>query len=124
MVLDIPVKPDYEAFLACLRREGTPERVHLAELFLDREMKQAVVDRFALDEGLDRDDPHFEHQLEIRIQRHLGYDYVTTNIENFEWQLTQTRIADTVEDRQRRDDGRQWMEGHRGPIASWEDFEA
>ncbi len=34
-MLDIPIKPDYEAWLACLRREGTPRRVHFAELFLD-----------------------------------------------------------------------------------------
>jgi uroporphyrinogen decarboxylase len=122
-MLDIPVQPDSEAFLACLRREGTPRRVHLAELFLDREMKQAVVERFGLDEGLDPDDPHFSHRLEIRIQRHLGYDYVTTKIENFDWMLTETLLDDTVGNGQRRDKGRKWMEEHRGPIASWEDFE-
>lgn len=124
MVLAIPVKPDYEAFLACLRREGTPRRVHPAELFLDPEMKDAVVARFGLDEGLDRNDPHFEHRLEIRIQRQLGYDYVTTRIENFDWKLTETTVSDTVDDSQRRADGRDWMEEHRGPIASWEDFDS
>jgi len=122
MALETPVKPDYEAFLACLRRECTPKRVHLAELFLDVEMKQAVVERFGLDQGLDRADPYFAHRLEIRIQRHLGYDYVTTKIENFEWPLKETVLPDTVEDCQRRQTGRRWMEEHRGPIASWDDF--
>jgi len=123
MVLELPVQPDYEAFLACLRREGTPRRVHLAELFLDQEMKDAVVARFGLDQGLDRNDPHFAHHLEIRIQRQLGYDYVTAKIENFEWKVTEAVVPDTVADRQRRETGRRWMEEHRGPIASWEDFE-
>ena len=123
MVLEHPVKPDHEAFLACLRREGTPQRVHLAELFLDPEMKQAVVERFGLDKGLDRNDPQFARRLEIRIQRHLGYDYVTTAIDNFQWALTEATVPDTVEDQQRRQGGRAWMEEHRGPIASWEDFE-
>ena len=123
MVLETPVQPDCEAFLACLRREGTPRRVHLAELFLDPEMKQAVVERFRLDEGLDRADPHFDKRLEIRIQRHLGYDYVTTKIENFDWRLTETVVPDTMAGDQQRAAGRPWMEEHRGPIASWEDLE-
>ena len=92
MLLAAPVKPDYEAFLKCLRREGTPDRVHLAELFLDPEMKQAVVDHFHLDRVLDRNDPHFSKKLEIRIQHKLGYDYVTTKIENFDWTLTETVV--------------------------------
>ena len=33
--LSVPVTPDWEAFLRCLRREGTPQRVHFIELFLD-----------------------------------------------------------------------------------------
>lgn len=122
-MLDVAVKPDYEAFLRCLRREGTPSRVHLAELFLDPEMKWAVVERFGLDEGLDRADPHFAERLEIRIQRHLGYDYVTAKIDNFDWMLKQCTVADTVADKQRRHGGRQWMEEHCGPITSWEEFE-
>jgi uroporphyrinogen decarboxylase len=123
MLLETPVTPDYEAFLKCLRREGTPGRVHVAELFLDPEMKQAVVDYFHLDEGLDRGDPHFAKKLEIRIQRTLGYDYVTTRIENFDWKLTETVVPDTMNGRQQRAGGRPWMEEHRGPIASWEEFE-
>ena len=123
MVLEIPAQPDYEAWLACLRREGTPQRVHVAELYLDEEIKQAVAWRFGLDEGLDRADPHFAQQLEIRIQRRLGYDCVRVKIDHFEWPLTRTTIPDTVADQQRRDAGRAWMEEHRGPIAGWEDFE-
>ena len=39
-LLSKPVKPDAEAFLRCIRREGTPERVHYIELFLDVEVQQ------------------------------------------------------------------------------------
>jgi len=123
MVLEIPAKPDWEAFVACLRREGTPRRVHLVELYLDDEVKKALVARFGLDEGLDRRDPHFDRHLEIRIQRFLGYDFVRLRTDALDWLLTRATVPDTAPDQQRRADGRSWMEEHRGPIASWEDFE-
>ncbi len=87
-------------------------------------MKQAVCDRFGLDADLDRDDPRFIEKREIRIQRHLGYDAVRVKIENFDWPLVETNVPDTVADSQVRAAGRDWMEEHRGPIASWQDFES
>ena len=47
-LLATPVKPDYEALLKNLRREGAPERVHYMELFLDWEVRQAIVERFGV----------------------------------------------------------------------------
>ena len=55
--LSTPVKPDWEAFRACIMREGTPKRVHYIELFLDGEVQEAVCQRFGLLDVLDRDDP-------------------------------------------------------------------
>ena len=47
-MLEIPIQPDCEALLAGLRRQGTPKRVHFLELFLDREIKEAIVQRFGI----------------------------------------------------------------------------
>ena len=44
--LTAAVAPDAEAFLANLRRDRTPKRVHNMELFLDGEIKQAMDDIF------------------------------------------------------------------------------
>ena len=38
----VDVTPDWEALVRCIRREGTPRRVHNIELFLDGEVQQAV----------------------------------------------------------------------------------
>ena len=56
----VDVTPDWEALVRCIRREGTPRRVHHIELFLDGEVQQAVCERFGLLDGLDIDDPYFD----------------------------------------------------------------
>ncbi|MBI2437830.1 MAG: hypothetical protein HYV36_03330, partial [Lentisphaerae bacterium] len=42
----LPIKPDWEAFVACIRRSGTPRRVHFIELYLDQEIQSALVEEF------------------------------------------------------------------------------
>ena len=37
-----PPTPDAEAMLACLLRKGTPRPVHIIELYLDREVHEAI----------------------------------------------------------------------------------
>ena len=49
----VKVSPDWEAFLCCLRREGTPERVHFIELLIDEEIKETIAERFDLVANLD-----------------------------------------------------------------------
>jgi uroporphyrinogen decarboxylase len=114
--------PDWQALVRCIRREGTPKRVHFIELFLDGEVKDAVCERFGLAEGLDRTDPFFDLKREIAIQRFLGYDYVRCSLEGLDMPLRRTAIADTAA--LERAGGRSYMEEHRGPITSWQEFEA
>jgi uroporphyrinogen decarboxylase len=116
------VHPDWEAFRDCILRRGTPRRVHHVELFLDAEMQQAVADRFCLEEGLDRSDPFFPLRRQAALQSFLGYDYVFCGLEGMEWTYRRDTVADTAAEG-RRASGREYMNEHRGPIASWDDFE-
>ena len=79
-LFSVPVTPDWAAFVSCIERKGTPDRVHYIELFLDGEIQTAICDRFDLLEELDRDDPFFEQKRQVILQRFLGYDYVTSSV--------------------------------------------
>jgi uroporphyrinogen decarboxylase len=105
------VTPDWQALLACIKRQGTPSRVHAIELFLDPEIKMALSERFNLAEGLDPTDPWFFWQREIRLQRFLGYDYVRCGVEGIPIAMHRQSA-----------DGRSFVDEHTGPIASWDDF--
>lgn len=118
----VSVSPDWEAFLSCIRRRGTPRRVHNIELFLDGEVKNALCERFALLDDLSRDDPFFEWQREIRIQRFLGYDYVSAGVGDFVFPLKYMSTTDTAP--LAREGGRFFVDLARGPITTWEEFEA
>jgi len=118
----IPITPDWEALLRCIRREATPARVHFVELFLDGEVKDAVCQRFNLVEGLERGNPYYHLQREIAIQRFLGYDYVVCTLEGVDLQFNQTATQDTAA--LARGAGRLYMDEHRGPVTSWAEFEA
>jgi uroporphyrinogen decarboxylase len=115
-------KIDSDALLACLRRQGTPDRVHVMELFLDGDVKPPLIERFGLAEGLCRGDPHFDLKQEICLQRFLGYDYVYgVAAVNFP-RTTDMKAEDTTEGQTNRGD-RTWLSEHTGPIGTWEDFE-
>lgn len=118
----VEVTPDWEAFVRCIRREGTPKRVHHIELFLDAEVQQAVCERFGLLDRLDATDPFFDLKRQIAIQRFLGYDYVRCGVENLVVPLNRINIEDTAE--LRRNQGRNFQNEHRGPITNWAEFEA
>ena len=113
--------PDFGALLRNLRREGTPERVHFMELGADVEIEEAADALLGLTEGLDRDDPDYLLKRHIAIRRGLGYDYVKGRVAGLGLQLKHKVAPDTAE--LTHEAGRSWMEEHRGPIASWEDFE-
>lgn len=118
----ISLAPDWEALVRCIRREGTPRRVHFIELFLDAEVQEAICRRYDLLADLDPADPYFDLKRQVAIQRFLGYDYVRCGVENLEMPLTRARIDDTAD--LQRAGGRAYMEEHRGPITSWAEFEA
>ena len=122
-MFEIQVTPDYEALLANLRRQGTPKRVHHLELYWDREVGEAIVARFDLAQGLDRNDRDYERRLSIRLHRFLGYDYVPVNLGLVgPFPLGSYTTKDDTAGLVRRG-GRSWLDERKGPIQTWEDFE-
>jgi uroporphyrinogen decarboxylase len=126
MSIDTPfaveITPDWEAFLRCLRREGTPDRVHFIELLIDEEIKAEVAHRFGLMDGVDPQNPFYDHKLEIAVQRFLGYDYVRWGVDDVGVKIDRLATGDTAG--LARDGGRKYVDEHRGPITTWAEFEA
>jgi uroporphyrinogen decarboxylase len=121
-MLDISIKPDIEGLLRNLRRERTPERAYFMELFLDREVEDAIIDRYGLLEGLDPADPHFGWRRQIALYRFLGYECINYAIPGLVFPRENVNLAqDTAT--LTRESGRSWANESRGAIASWEDFE-
>ena len=117
------VRPDYEALLANLRREGTPERVHFLELFLDGEVKAAIIERFGIGADISEDDPHRHFKLEIALQRFLGYDYISSGVGGIGFPRDLRASEDTTDLEGQRRGQRSWTDEHTGPIKGWEEFE-
>jgi len=120
-LLSVNVTPDWEAFLRCIRLEGTPERVHFIELLMDAEMQAAICDQYGLLDAVPADDPFLGQERTAALQRFLGYDYVRCGLDDIEWPLKRVAAEDTAA--LQREGGRRYIEEHRGPIASWEEFE-
>ena len=117
----IPIEPDWEALLRCIRREGTPDRVHFIELFLDREVQEAIAARFGIWDDIPADDPHADLMRTVALQRFLGYDTVRQGVTGAELDFEKRATGDTAE--LQRDAGREFVNEHTGPIGSREDFE-
>lgn len=118
----VEVAPDWVAFLRCLRREGTPRRVHFIELLLDEEIKEAVARRFDLLDGIEPGDPFFEQKREIRVNRFLGYDYVRCGLDEIGIPLDWVSASDTAS--LARAGGREYVNEHKGPITTQAEFDA
>ena len=115
------VTPDWEAFLACIERKGTPRRVHHIELFHDVEVQQAIGERFDLFDDLDADDPFIGEQRYVRVLSFLGYDYVPQGIDPFPLPIHRLDTRDTAD--LERKEGRSYVDESKGPVTSWEEFE-
>lgn len=118
----VDITPDWEGLVSCIKRRGTPDRVHFIELLWDKEVQTAICERFSLLDGLTRGDPFFEQKRLVKLQRFLGYDYVRCSLEGVDMPLKRTAIEDTAE--LARAGGRDYMEEHTGPITNWYEFEA
>jgi len=120
------ITPDWEGFMKCLRREGTPARAHYIELIIDGEVKEEIITRFGLEDGLDRADPFFHYRRQIALQSFLGYDYITCPDglgEALDTGFTHNNLitSDTAE--LKRERGRSFVDEHRGPISNWQEYE-
>ena len=122
-MFDIAVKPDSEALIANLRREGTPWRVHFLELFLDGEVKAAIARRFGIGADLEEGDPQRHLKFEIALQRFLGYDYVSSGLGGIGFPRDLLSSEDTTEMEGQRRAERNWTDEHTGPIEGWKQFE-
>lgn len=118
----VDVKPDWRAFVDCILRKGTPDRVHFIELFLDGEVKEVIEKRFGVNAGLSKDDPVIcGCQRELAIQRFLGYDFVGCSLGNMAWPIKRTVAEDTAG--LQRSAGRAFVDESKGLITNWEEFE-
>lgn len=117
-----PVTPDWEGLRDTILRKGSPRRVHFIELFLDREISDALCARYDLLADLDGSDPNFDYKREIRVQQFLGYDYVRTSLVGMEMPLYYETVTDTAA--LSRSGGRSYVNEHTGPITDWASFEA
>lgn len=117
----IPVTPDWRGLLGCIERRGTPERVHVFELYLDPEIQATICDRYRILDGLASSDPHYELRKQIRLQSFLGYDYVRCGLDGLNMPLRMVNAPDTAELGHAA--GRQYEDEHVGPITTWEELE-
>jgi uroporphyrinogen decarboxylase len=91
-------------------------------LFLDAEVQEAVCDHYGVVEDLDPADPYFDLKRQIALQRFLGYDYVRCGLEGLDMALNRVSADDTAD--LQREGGRRYVDEHRGPVTTWEEFES
>jgi len=115
------VHPDWPGLVDNILRRGTPERVFLAELFMDEEVKDAIGARFDLLSGVDPRDPSYRSALHVAVQRFCGYDYVSVGLVGVEPEWLRGVADDTAH--LTRTGGRSYVDEHQGPIRNWQDFE-
>jgi uroporphyrinogen decarboxylase len=120
-LLDTPLTPDCDAFVRCIQRQGTPTRVHNIELFLDAEVMDAVAARLGVAVPPSDDPLDAAMQRYVAIYRALGFDYVRCAVENLAWPFRRDTTDDTAT--LARPGGRSYIDEHRGPITSWEEYE-
>jgi len=118
-----PFQPDWRGFVDTILRKGTPDRAYNIELGIDSIVKEAIVDRFGLMDGVSPNDPYYDWKQEIAFSRFCGYDYVRGRLRDVEMPVHQHRTEDSAEELKKAG-GRAFMEEHAGPITNWEQFEA
>jgi uroporphyrinogen decarboxylase len=118
---DREITPDWPEFVETILRKRTPRRVHFIELFLDAEVQQAIAKRYDLMQDWVPNDPVRGFELQVRIQRFLGYDYVRAGLDGLNVPLKRVSIEDTAA--LKREGGRSFQDEHVGPITNWEEFE-
>jgi hypothetical protein len=76
----VRVLPDVDELISVIMRQKKPKRVHIIELFLDDEVKEAVWEHFDLAAGLNQRDPFYNLKKQIKIHEFLGYDVFRVDI--------------------------------------------
>lgn len=122
------VMPDCDALVEqVLLRKGTPRRVHHMELFHDADCENAIIQRFDLHvpKCSDTWDEHARRLLRtMTVNRFLGLDYVPCQVGGLDLVLHWDQVEDTAAPLNGSVSGtRGWVDEHKGPITSWEEFE-
>ncbi len=115
-----PFQPDGDGLLDNIARKGTPERAYNMELFHDAEIREAIIDRFGIDEGLNPNDPDFARKQFLAFHRFLGFDYIYTSPVGQSWPFHDAKTEDSAELSRGE---RFYLDEHAGPITNWEEFE-
>jgi uroporphyrinogen decarboxylase len=122
-LLRIPVKPDVQGLRDWLLERKPQPRVHVAELFQDWPIQQAVAKRFGLCQGLNPADPIGAIKYQIELQSFLGYDQIRIQ-PPMPMSFFRTTTEDTADPTSGQSKGqRTWADEHAGPVSSWETFE-
>jgi uroporphyrinogen decarboxylase len=114
--------PEWEGFLDNILRKGTPDRAYHIELFHDKEVIDAIVERFDLAKGLARNQADFARQRFLAFQRFCGFDYVYLGLSRVDIPIPGKMTDDTAD--LKRDQGRHYADYSTGVIKTWEDFES
>jgi uroporphyrinogen decarboxylase len=120
----VPIEPDVHEMTDILFRRRMPRRIHHVELFLDKEIKEAVCARFELAPELNKSDPLFDAKRDATLHAFLGYDMFRVGVARktvFPTSTVSTRDTTILPAQERA--SRDWQEEHVGPIQGWKDFE-
>ncbi len=120
-LLSIKIKPDWEGFLDCINRKGTPDRTYYSELFIDWEIQNAIIEKYGLLADIKKDEPFYELKREIELAGFLGYDYIRCSIEGMNMEFNYSKTEDTAN--LKHEGGRNFMNETKGPVSNWEEFE-
>ena len=122
-LLEVPVEPDVEALISCIRRQGQAGRVHHIELFLDEEIQQRLCERFEIGADIAADE-FAEVKRRVQLHRFLGYDAFRADLKITElWELNRLSSEDTAPLAGQKHDEHGWTQEHAGPIQNWQDYE-
>ena len=108
-------EPDFNRLLKVLKREGEPDRVPFIEFFIDYRAGEPLV-------GPQPEDPEAGAAYRVKWFQTLGFDYVMGQ-HTFGFPRPGIGLAADDTSAERPNEKRGWRDEHRGPIASWDDFE-
>ena len=115
-----PFKPNGRGLVENIGRTGRPDRAYNMELFHDVEIREAIIERFEIDNDLDPIAPDFQRWRFLAFHRFLGFDYVRPATIGQEWPFRNVAAKDTAPlSRGLRD----YRDEHAGPVTNWDQFE-
>lgn len=106
----LPVRPDWNGFLANLRRAGTPDRVYCFEHGIADNVLAGVDERFGITAATAPSSPAADWDRRAAIHRYLGHELFRAFPQNARFTVAGRAGG--------------WTEESRGPVTTWEEFEA